>query len=191
MAIMLNSRSNVYEHIFSSASQPPDSSTLLQPAGIAVDKHGYLVDDEHRKALGRWLAQAKEERDTWIEVFRQEPDEDWRWDDSIRAMSDGLDKASDIVNEAASIQRRMREVHRRTGNAELTVTVDEYGGMQGIIVGGGGQTESCGRITRNEVIAVALGAVGNLKKQEIPELVLTVEYELQQKRALARAKGLS
>ena len=35
MAIMLNSRSNVYEHIFSSASQPPDSSTLLQPAGIA------------------------------------------------------------------------------------------------------------------------------------------------------------
>ena len=36
MAIMLNSRSNVYENIFSSASQPPDSSTLLQPAGIAV-----------------------------------------------------------------------------------------------------------------------------------------------------------
>ena len=35
MAIMLNSRSNVYENIFSSASQPPDSSTLLQPAGIA------------------------------------------------------------------------------------------------------------------------------------------------------------
>ena len=36
MAIMLNSRSNVYENIFSSASQPPDSSTLLQPAGIAA-----------------------------------------------------------------------------------------------------------------------------------------------------------
>ena len=35
MAIMLNSRSNVYEHIFFSASQPPDSSTLSQIAGIA------------------------------------------------------------------------------------------------------------------------------------------------------------
>ena len=36
MAIMLNSRSNVYENIFFSVSQPPDSSTILQPAGIAV-----------------------------------------------------------------------------------------------------------------------------------------------------------
>ena len=36
MAIMLNSRSNVYENIFFSASQPPDSSTILQPAGIAA-----------------------------------------------------------------------------------------------------------------------------------------------------------
>ena len=45
MAIMLNSRSNVYEHIFSSASQPPDSSTLLQPAGIAG-----------MEAIGRWTA---------------------------------------------------------------------------------------------------------------------------------------
>ena len=35
MAIMLNPSPNVYEHIFFSASQPPDSSTLLQPAGIA------------------------------------------------------------------------------------------------------------------------------------------------------------
>ena len=35
MAIMLNSRSNVYENIFFSVSQPPDSSTILQPAGIA------------------------------------------------------------------------------------------------------------------------------------------------------------
>ena len=35
MAIMLNARSNVYEHIFFSASQPPDSSTLSQIAGIA------------------------------------------------------------------------------------------------------------------------------------------------------------
>ena len=156
-----------------------------------MDKHGYLVDHEYRKALGRWLAQAEEERDTWIEVFRQEPDEDWGWDDTIRAISDGLDKANEIVNEAASIERRIREVHRRTGNAELTVTVDEYGGMQGTIVGGGGHAESCGRIIRSEVIAVALGAVGNLTKQEIPELVLSVEYELQRKRVLARAKGLS
>ena len=53
MAIMLNSRSNVYENIFSSASQPPDSSTILQPAGIAdgnIDitlpgKPGYDEDD--------------------------------------------------------------------------------------------------------------------------------------------------
>ena len=37
MAIMLNSRSNVYENIFFSVSQPPDSSTILQPAGIAAD----------------------------------------------------------------------------------------------------------------------------------------------------------
>ena len=36
MAIMLNSRSNVYENIFFSVSQPPDSSTILQPAGIAA-----------------------------------------------------------------------------------------------------------------------------------------------------------
>ena len=71
------------------------------------------------------------------------------------------------------------------------MTVDEYGRMQGTIVGGGGHTESCGRIIRSEVIAVAPGAVGNLTKQEIPELVLTVEHELQRKRVLARAKGLS
>ena len=32
---MLNSRSKVYENIFSSASQPSDSSTILQIAGIA------------------------------------------------------------------------------------------------------------------------------------------------------------
>ena len=35
MAIMLNARSNVYENIFFSASQPPDSSTISQIAGIA------------------------------------------------------------------------------------------------------------------------------------------------------------
>ena len=40
MAIMLNSRSNVYEHIFFSASQPPDSSTLSQIAGIAERMSG-------------------------------------------------------------------------------------------------------------------------------------------------------
>ena len=39
MAIMLNSRSNVYENIFFSVSQPPDSSTILQPAGIAAAEH--------------------------------------------------------------------------------------------------------------------------------------------------------
>ena len=33
---MLNSRSKVYENIFFSASQPPDSSTILQIAGIAA-----------------------------------------------------------------------------------------------------------------------------------------------------------
>ena len=36
MAIMLNARSKVYENIFFSASQPPDSSTLSQIAGIAA-----------------------------------------------------------------------------------------------------------------------------------------------------------
>ena len=36
MAIMLNARSNVYENIFFSASQPPDSSTISQIAGIAA-----------------------------------------------------------------------------------------------------------------------------------------------------------
>ena len=36
MAIMLNARSNVYENISFSASQPPDSSTISQIAGIAV-----------------------------------------------------------------------------------------------------------------------------------------------------------
>ena len=36
MAIMLNMRSNVYENIFSSASQPSDSSTIPQIAGIAA-----------------------------------------------------------------------------------------------------------------------------------------------------------
>ena len=35
MAIMLNARSNVYENIFFSAPQPPDSSTISQIAGIA------------------------------------------------------------------------------------------------------------------------------------------------------------
>ena len=35
MAIMLNLRPKVYENIFFSASQPPDSSTILQIAGIA------------------------------------------------------------------------------------------------------------------------------------------------------------
>ena len=42
MAIMLNSRSNVYENIFSSASQPPDSSAISQLAGIAG---GAALDD--------------------------------------------------------------------------------------------------------------------------------------------------
>ena len=37
MAIMLNARSNVYENISFSASQPSDSSTILQLAGIAGD----------------------------------------------------------------------------------------------------------------------------------------------------------
>ena len=36
MAIMLNLRPKVYENIFFSASQPSDSSTILQPAGIAA-----------------------------------------------------------------------------------------------------------------------------------------------------------
>ena len=36
MAIMLNARSNVYENIFFSAPQPPDSSTISQIAGIAA-----------------------------------------------------------------------------------------------------------------------------------------------------------
>ena len=36
MAIILNPRPKVYENIFFSASQPPDSSTILQIAGIAV-----------------------------------------------------------------------------------------------------------------------------------------------------------
>ena len=40
MAIMLNSRSKVYENIFF-ASQPPDSSTILQIAGIAVRLRSY------------------------------------------------------------------------------------------------------------------------------------------------------
>ena len=44
MAIMLNSRSNVYEHIFFSASQPPDSSTLSQIAGIAVSFADVLLE---------------------------------------------------------------------------------------------------------------------------------------------------
>ncbi len=35
MAIMLNSRVKVYENLFFSVSQLPDSSTILQPAGIA------------------------------------------------------------------------------------------------------------------------------------------------------------
>ena len=38
MAIMLNPRPKVYENIFFSASQPPDSSTILQPAGIAAGR---------------------------------------------------------------------------------------------------------------------------------------------------------
>ena len=48
MAIMLNARSNVYENISFSASQPSDSSTILQLAGIAVH---YLIPTP----LGRWL----------------------------------------------------------------------------------------------------------------------------------------
>ena len=43
MAIMLNASSNVYEHIFFSASQPPDSSTLSQIAGIAVENAGFFL----------------------------------------------------------------------------------------------------------------------------------------------------
>ena len=35
MAIMLNSRPKVYENTFFSVSQPSDSSTILQIAGIA------------------------------------------------------------------------------------------------------------------------------------------------------------
>ena len=64
MAIMLNVRSNVYENIFFSASQPPDSSTILQIAGIAVGKafvFSYLTDvkilrpaiDKHMKKMVR------------------------------------------------------------------------------------------------------------------------------------------
>ena len=52
MAIMLNSRSNVYENIFSSASQPPDSSTLLQPAGIAVLAPGLCPDAACSETVG-------------------------------------------------------------------------------------------------------------------------------------------
>ena len=40
MAIMLNMRSKVYENIFFSASQPPDSSTIPQIAGIAGKQIG-------------------------------------------------------------------------------------------------------------------------------------------------------
>ena len=38
MAIMLNARSNVYENISFSASQPPNSFTISQIAGIAVGR---------------------------------------------------------------------------------------------------------------------------------------------------------
>ena len=60
MAIMLNLRPKVYENIFFSASQPSDSSTILQPAGIAgsdagagpsVD-HAPLHDEDSRVRLG-------------------------------------------------------------------------------------------------------------------------------------------
>ena len=43
MAIMLNARSNVYENIFFSASQPPDSSTISQIAGIAAPERGKSI----------------------------------------------------------------------------------------------------------------------------------------------------
>ena len=56
MAIMLNSRLKVYENIFFSASQPPDSSTILQIAGIAVltvAKHGSSRAMREEQALSR------------------------------------------------------------------------------------------------------------------------------------------
>ena len=68
MAIMLNPSPNVYEHIFSSASQPPDSSTLLQPAGIAEDRlksdvRGY--DNTARRAP--WFVLVDLDRDKSLE----------------------------------------------------------------------------------------------------------------------------
>lgn len=156
-----------------------------------VDKHGYLVDDEHRAGLKKWVAEAENHAEGWIEVFRQEPNRRWSWHGTIETMSKGLDRADEIVNEAARLETRIREVHRRTGDAKLSVTVDEYGRMEGTITGGNGQTEAYGAITGNEVIALVLYAVEDLDKREIPELVLTLEQERVRQQALAQAKGLN
>ena len=52
MAIMLNALSNVYENIFFSASQPPDSSTISQIAGIAgFPSSSLFVESYHRKTI--------------------------------------------------------------------------------------------------------------------------------------------
>ena len=106
-------------------------------------------------------------------------------------MSKGLDRADEIVNEAARLETRIREVHRRTGDAKLSVTVDEYGRMEGALTGGNGQTEAYGAITGNEVIALVLYAVEDLDKREIPEMVLTLEQERERQQARAQAKGLN
>lgn len=60
-----------------------------------MDTHGHLVDEGHRAALRRWLAQARRNEETWLEVFGQEPNRSWSWHETIEAMSDALDRGEE------------------------------------------------------------------------------------------------
>ena len=69
MAIMLNVRSNVYENIFFSASQPPDSSTILQIAGIAGPNTGFPTHFPLVLPGGPWRVSDAPCMESWAEYL--------------------------------------------------------------------------------------------------------------------------
>ena len=153
-----------------------------------MDRHGHLVDGAHRAALEKWLENAENPGDEWKLQFERRDNPEWDWEETTHAMRNGLERANEAVQEAKRLASRMREVHRRTGDARVRGVVDASGQIWATITGGDGNTMDYGHIWRTEVIAVALEQAGQLEKRAVPELILTLEREREREQERARAR---
>lgn len=151
--------------------------------------HGYLVPEGDRKAIVKWIAKAQQNEQDWIARFQRDQDKRWKWHATIAAMREGLSKSDEIASETAKLQTAMRETQRRTGDARLSLEVNEYEAMEANIRDGRGKTLKYGPIKWPDAVAYALGAFKGLDNKELPERVRELKKEIEIQRQLARAKS--